>query len=291
MKVKKFYKYLDLEGAKLTLQNGNVRLSRPSELNDPFDVEISDLYGMDLDEIINDGYDDNIGFLLSDPVNFSKFIGANVEDTLLAAKILPCLPVQELQKMREQANFLMKERKKLLLEDSIKVSKIFKNSAIFCASKIFDSPLMWSHYAEKHKGIVLGFTPVEESDSIITVLSPVKYTKNRPQFMQRNNFGIGAKPQDLEKLAESIFYTKSDIWEYEHEVRLYLPDYIEDDSCTHTLLTYPDDELTEIYFGCRSSEEAKKELLDLAFKRNKNIKAYQSKIRSRTYDLDFELIN
>ena len=45
------YKYTDQNGAEKILSTRTLRFARPSEMNDPFDVYIEDLLGMDLEEV------------------------------------------------------------------------------------------------------------------------------------------------------------------------------------------------------------------------------------------------
>ena len=48
-----------------------------------------------------------------------------------------------------------------------------KKWGVLCFSKTWRNPVLWSHYADKHKGMCLGFEVAEEH------LMHVKYTKKR----------------------------------------------------------------------------------------------------------------
>lgn len=81
---------------------------------------------------------------------------------------------------------------------------------IICMSTTWQEPLLWGHYADKHKGICLGFD-VEAKD-----WHKVKYRKERPSLAR-----YGAKTlSDItdERWAE-ISLTKFKAWEYEREYR------------------------------------------------------------------------
>jgi hypothetical protein len=88
--------------------------------------------------------------------------------------------------------------------------KTAKTQGIICFSKRWINPLLWSHYADKHNGIALGFDISEN------LLYKVKYRKER--LLCRWD-GI---PQD-KKLGESfmkkLIKTKFSSWEYEEEFR------------------------------------------------------------------------
>src|SRR5215469_8347600 len=46
------YKYMGYGGAKATLQNMTVKLSKPAAFNDPFDIVLEDALGLDVEEFI-----------------------------------------------------------------------------------------------------------------------------------------------------------------------------------------------------------------------------------------------
>lgn len=85
-----------------------------------------------------------------------------------------------------------------------------KANGIICMSTTWQEPLLWGHYADKHKGICLGFD-VEDED-----WQKVKYRKERPSLAR-----YGAKSLDdiTEKQWEEISLTKFKAWEYEKEYR------------------------------------------------------------------------
>jgi Protein of unknown function (DUF2971) len=81
---------------------------------------------------------------------------------------------------------------------------------LLCFSRAWKNPVLWSHYADKHKGICLGF---DVDDSL---LQSVDYAPAR--VLRRFNDGI---PIDLDhKLVDVLFRTKYEHWKYEDEVRM-----------------------------------------------------------------------
>ncbi len=82
------------------------------------------------------------------------------------------------------------------------------NTGILCFSREWKNPLLWSHYANKHYGVCLGFEV--PADKLITV----NYTEVRPAV----NWEL---PE--QEIAESFLSTKFDGWNYEKEMRCFLP--------------------------------------------------------------------
>jgi len=82
---------------------------------------------------------------------------------------------------------------------------------ILCFSKVWRNPVLWSHYANRHKGAAIEF---EINDKIAL---PIRYRKNRYQLksnIQNRKFG--------KKDIEGIWLTKYQDWAYEEEVRVIL---------------------------------------------------------------------
>ena len=98
---------------------------------------------------------------------------------------------------------------------------------ISCFAERSDNILMWSHYADKHKGFCVEYD-LSKAKNINTtlLLFPVKYSKKRANlpmdiFDFGNPNGVKVKDKDISiSKFINIFLTKSDIWEYEEEWRI-----------------------------------------------------------------------
>lgn len=101
--------------------------------------------------------------------------------------------------------------------------------AILSLSKVPNSLLMWAHYCDSHRGFVIGF---DASHAFFTTrqfkrfstLEEVHYSDERPVMPAPVEWD-GSQEQ-IERvlsehdLAEQIFYTKSQDWQYEQELRM-----------------------------------------------------------------------
>lgn len=84
---------------------------------------------------------------------------------------------------------------------------------MLCFSGGWHNPVQWSHYAEKHRGVCLGF---DVPDGLLT---PVKYAKNPPQ-LNWNAIEAGSEAGEAEMIRWAS--TKFEHWAYEDERRLFL---------------------------------------------------------------------
>jgi hypothetical protein len=91
-----------------------------------------------------------------------------------------------------------------------KKKQIDLTEGLLCFSKTWRSPLLWSHYAEKHRGIALGFDVPDH------MLVPVQYIKGLHKIKVLSN---ETEQSTIDKLLDRLRYTKFDGWAYEDEVR------------------------------------------------------------------------
>jgi hypothetical protein len=85
--------------------------------------------------------------------------------------------------------------------------ELSKSNGLLCFSKSWGHPMLWAHYADKHRGICLGF------DVNGAKLEHVSYVNSR--------FPKPAKPQSG-SFVRKLLYTKFAHWSYEDEYRLYV---------------------------------------------------------------------
>jgi Protein of unknown function (DUF2971) len=90
-------------------------------------------------------------------------------------------------------------------------NNIAERVGFLCFSKDWSNPLLWSHYADRHRGVTLEV----EIDEQLTI--PVNYSASRlilniEQIKKDGGFS--------DQLAERLATTKSKHWRYEKEVRI-----------------------------------------------------------------------
>jgi hypothetical protein len=114
-----------------------------------------------------------------------------------------------------------------------------------CFSRTWSNPIIWTHYAEQHRGLCLGFDIPDESGQ------PVRYVEQREPFPAMEGL---TEPEQVAVMNRMLF-TKFSQWAYEDEVRV--P--IKLDPATETedglyLMEFGDDlRLREVVVGIRSA--------------------------------------
>lgn len=132
-------------------------------------------------------------------------------------------------------------------------NKIETNLLVGSFSHSNDETLLWSHYADSHRGVVLTYEfPVLSlwNASEIIGISPVSYSQNAVTDFLFENRHETNKGIILEKLVSAVLSSKHPAWQYEQEIRFLRPK-------TCGSLAVPRSTLVEITFGLRTSQSDK----------------------------------
>ena len=137
------YKYFTInDDLKNTLKEGYLWFSRPSDFNDPFDCATN----------------------LVDYSNAQSYVKKLVESRFSH------LPRKE---RRAKGQEITKDGAKITMAYEQVAKKITQQMGICCLTTKNDDILMWSHYANKHKGLCLSFDPYD--NPLFFLLAEVRY--------------------------------------------------------------------------------------------------------------------
>jgi hypothetical protein len=130
---------------------------------------------------------------------------------------------------------------------------------VLCLSQNENQPLMWAHYADSHKGIMIEFDTENPTfnrkrtafDELGRFRS-VSYSKSRPAMNLETIF----KNNSFEEFA----LTKAEQWSYEEEIRLIWPLESADTKVPTSaglvcLLSCPSSSVLSVTLGCKASEQ------------------------------------
>jgi hypothetical protein len=123
------------------------------------------------------------------------------------------------------------------------VDTAWRDSSVFCLSERFDHMLLYSHYADRHRGFCIEFDP--SKDPGISDAKAVAYSNTYPEVSIEFVDAIEL-PRLTPAQQHALFFTKSRAWEYEKEWRVFR------NQPAGTQEINPD-AITGIIFGCRIS--------------------------------------
>jgi hypothetical protein len=292
------YKYANQTAAPLIIANATLRVGRPTDMNDPFDGYIDDLFDDELKERYHDAGAKLIEFLERDPAEFANRIGVPLGAAIAASQKISAgtdAQRQELLTLTTSAAVEQMYPELKALRATLEVQRAamvaqFRDSGIFCATRRKDNLLMWAHYAENHRGVVIGFRPDAARDSFLCLLEPVIYSDTRPSFYKPFDPLSGnrvPKPEDMRAFTQSLTAVKGTEWAYEEELRLVIPSYVPPGRDAVFIPFYPS-ELAELYLGHRVSPEFRRDICAAARTLNRDVAIFQAQLARERYALEFD---
>lgn len=94
--------------------------------------------------------------------------------------------------------------------------KDIKNIGILSLSEVNDNVLMWSHYADQHRGFCIELERNKDSDLADNKKTlPVRYSIKKPDISIEEH--ERANKEEEKEIRRSLIYTKSVDWNYERE--------------------------------------------------------------------------
>jgi hypothetical protein len=238
------YKYTTCDRGLDIIKSGTIKFSSPTEFNDPFDCRFP----------INTNFSD---------IKLDRCIDKLAEKDELTLK-----QKTEIRNRMQDATYKFK------LTNAIK--EVSQEFGIACFSKQSDNLLMWAHYANDHKGIVMKFDTFKDANFFMNSF-PIDYVTNFRLFQKivRCDF-----LKEKKVLGKFIAETKSNDWLYEDEVR------VMKQGCGFRPINK--NAVSEIIFGCQSSGDDKANFVKEAKKNGWNhLKFSLTSKKDWEFGLDF----
>jgi hypothetical protein len=199
------YKYCDNHGVSV-LRNLEFKITPPNQFNDPFEFTPR--------------------IICSDPHSYAKRIlrnKAHIKD--LYERLIRCDGfVGSFRQFREHVRSdrpemvrIMARGVPIVVADVQKehLDRVSERFGVLCMSKLRDSILMWGHYCDKHRGMVIGFDSSSEELRREKGLRAVSYVKERVLL------DVNWKPGSTSAIRyeDELVFSKNEDWRYEQELR------------------------------------------------------------------------
>ncbi|WP_208445139.1 DUF2971 domain-containing protein [Vibrio sp. B1ASS3] len=251
--MKQLYKYVTPDSIEIILRNSSIKITNPSEFNDPLDCNVPE-FEVD-SKLLKKIFTKNSGIPKHEISDLSSEIDRDISE--LKSELEPLS--KELGSAWEE--LIAQFRVLSLTEDPNNI-------------------LMWSHYADDHKGAVIGFKKFEDKGFVKNAKS-VDYKNGRKKFKEfsskllevlvkylikeqdahvsdnREKLVVNALTSSTLKFFTSYFFFKKNEWNYEKEHRLVLRCDSTDISQNGGVNTISFDtgEVCEIIFGVKADPE------------------------------------
>jgi hypothetical protein len=251
-----------------TIFEGKIRFAKVSELNDPFEGR---------------------PYLVpkhSDPVAQAKEIYANVLQDAYAEGLRG-------QAAEEQARFetvaMMNPAVPQEARQRALIEVINENFWVYCASATREPILMWSHYADGHRGLALHFDA--RLPPFDRYLFEVDYGEEYPEYP----FPAAQTDVSTSEAARALLYTKAPGWRYEEEfrsIRVIEPGPGRDMGLTWDgqIATLSAPALVGVTLGAAMPGDVASELVREITDVRPSLEIWQARVKDREYGLNFHRI-
>jgi len=247
-----FYKYCRLnednrEWIARIFRHNELYFSSPQQFNDPFDCRVQASF-----DATDDDWNDYLDGMLK-----GRHPDWDYDDRQII--------VRELIKEGWLKNPVAQQK---IVDD---VQKAVNKLGVYCLSEVHDNILMWSHYADGHRGFCMQFHIKPEMYPFGKLLFEVEYASSYPQInIVRNR----------EDQTRKVLLTKADFWKHEKEWRILDP---------HNgpgIKVFPAEMLTGVIFGCGMPHESRLLMREWAKGREIPLKFYQAIKKETTFGLE-----
>lgn len=171
-----FFKFMGVDAALASLSTSSLLYSAPGRFNDPFDHNAvfafpfreEDFAAALLEEVMRVAYDDAV--TIQEPTLLGKLGYAmraardGMTREQLRTQLLP--GVQECA-----AKFGASQQ---ALNDAL--IDHLAHARVLCVTEDADNVVMWSHYADQHRGVALRLECLDAADNTLLAARPVQYT-------------------------------------------------------------------------------------------------------------------
>ncbi len=275
------YKYLDVDGAKLTLGNGTFRHAKPTTFQDLEDMTVQSVFPEDVETALaefSDGCVDIIVHNVDAAPTCSPKLAKTVKELQTILKADPG-SVETLKRQVKELGLFDIEQMRALADGFVKdTNEFLAQYTILCVSTDKACERMWEDYAQDHEGIVLRVEPSIEKGSELTRFQPVTYHRSRPAIYDRTpDFMRDSLFADQEARAKAILhkiiYAKTLPYKFESEYRLAVPSSKEGN---WEARPYHPEEITELYIGLAMTDSNRADIVAKAGANNRNIRVFRA---------------
>jgi len=241
-----FYKYTKVDSFEAIVQNSSLTFKNPTVFNDPYDC-----------------FPGLISFKVV-PLNFRKY---------LIEKYKPLLDQEILTRIKNSTdNEIIKYFRDVAFPAE------HSRLAITCFSEIPDNLLMWSHYADSHMGVCIGFDIKKLYFDIIMHQPAIIKVKYRDNLLKTEYF-----KSPMEAIS-NCFRIKAKCWNYEKEIRILLTN-LTLDSSKITYIPIKKETINCIYLGSTINAENEEKVKSLCSSELPNVKIYKMELDNKFYKL------
>ena len=281
------YKYLSVQGAKLTLQNRTFKYAKPSDFNDTEDLTIQSIFPEETEAALgrlSRSFTDIILQHLNDPPTCASPMKEKVAELQRIYRANPgAAEVVKAEIAKEGVHpVFVEDMRARAVAFIAEINEFMQDYRVLCVTshKELRGYVGWL-CGESQGGRVTDRGEPCQGTPNLQLFRPVTYREKRPpvyentlDFIAHSLFG----DQQAQRMAmlNRIIYSKTLDWAHEGEYRLAIPIVGRDERPWNTLLYYPE-EITELYLGLAMDNGDLTQIVSMARAINPDIAVFQAR--------------
>lgn len=262
--------------------------------------------------MFNDPFDHQIGFIWPyDPAEFAERLTSACERVIWGGEEMRDGRDSRFQRMLQylrtrQARLPKAELLNGLRASSLLVAEELRNrmpslngeiqahlchSRVFCVTERNDNLVMWSHYANEHKGAVFKLRCVDAIDNVLLAAQPVSYTDAYIPFPNVDEYArhlTGEAALDMGALMWKIAFTKHVDWGYEKEWRVHRSMLSGPTGDGYSVYEQHASVFEAVYLGCRMPAEDVERITIAIMQHLPNTQIFRAKSNTDSFGLTFD---
>jgi hypothetical protein len=252
-----FFKYASLDTAIRIIESKSFRWGAPTKFNDPFDHQSGFTVKIDRADFAKQLTASAERVVFSD-VPLGGPSGLFPQHLLLLRANRDSIPRKELHDALHEGSLEMASylEKNIAEKFTPQILGFLCNARVFCVSEVHDNVVMWSHYADEHRGAVFKLRCIDEIDNVLLAARRIRYTHEFSEFPIADyaRHLTGEEPIDIARICLDLPYVKHTDWSYEREWRVWRPQLTEPAGDGYSL--YPENPrvFEAVYLGCRMQD-------------------------------------
>lgn len=283
------YKYTMIRVAQSILSGKKIRFQSPLRYNDPFDSQWDPLWPLSTPEAL--AYERKVSKqAICDPTSWPDDASPEFKEAMDQERNrINSLPVTERERAVEELIQQCESSRDPAEPFANRIRDIRRRLRICCLCENDRSILMWSHYAEQHRGVLLGFDSKTLEDGLRRPLESIDYQNGPPRLIDDKAwikacvYGLGQGTEWLGCEREWAL-TKHIDWRYEKEWRFVWVAVPGTDG-EYEDYHFPTDSLVELTVGCRTDPNDEAELRALACEINPSMRHCRMRIQPGRFEL------
>lgn len=275
-----FFKYTTAETAKKIVSTQSFRWSSPLNFNDPFDHQTGVYFPFTGQELAAELLRQIECIVFGDAPYKPVCPGRYPTILRLLRESRMRIPKEEILAQLHKSALEVSDQFPVYQQKfNQEMTRELTHSRVLCLTENETNVVMWSHYADQHRGVVFKLRRLEALDHHFLVARKVRYTATPVTYFQLKDFVdnlCGLTDHDPAPIIFDIAYQKHPDWSYENEWRVHRPLLNQPAGDGFEVIPEPKDLFEAVYLGCRMELEDAEAMVRLVREHLPNASIFQA---------------